>query len=555
MLKRGLPAGSRYVGPLCASAALWVAAAPQLHAQALEHYAPLAPLRPAAVDVRIAPAPPPVALPAETPLAGIHIVSAGGIESALPDLNGDAWTNGLLGRPMSPALLQDIEDAVQQRYAALHYAVLARWAPENDATTGVVTIAVSRMTLGKVTVTGGRGGQSAYVQSRLVLQPGQPVDSRRFAYDLAGLNRYPYRETAAVFTPRQGSDVADLDLIVTNHKPWEAYAGFKYGGSDHFTFRRYFAGATVGNLLGHDSLLSAQLTGSPDVALHGTPHPKFKEGVVSYSLPVARHAQFEASLDISELNFHFAPSVYRIIDTMAQAGMRLDIPARPGVSQDIRFGIEAKNELEIIFTDGVQGTRMAAEVLQAYAGYHRAWTSGHVQDDLDIVAHLSPGNLDPGNTSRHAAIYSEGRQKSQTYAYVGLTYDRTQVLTKALSWHSQVIGQVATGPVPFSEQPGLGGLSNVRGYYFIDGSYDTSLVVRNELVLRRGPKPYLFYDCGAGRDYGLHHSDVIASAGVGANFKIGKAATFHIEALRTLRAGQFTRKNTDTVLGNLTFRF
>ena len=498
---------------------------------------------------------PPVELPTGPVLTGIHIVSAD--QDHLPDLRADSVAGVMLGQPLTPALLHDIENAVQQRYAALNYSVLARWAPNGDVATGVVTIAVSRLTLGQVTVKGGRGGQAAYIEQRLSLQPGQAVDSKRFGYDLASLNRYPYRETAAVFTPRQGTDVADLDLTITNHKPWEAFFGFKYGGSQHFTFRRFYAGATVGNLLGRDSLLSVQLTGSPEVALHGAPHPKFKEGVVTYSLPLARHAQFEASLDIGELNFHFAPSVYRIIDTMAQAGMRLDIAGehRPGLSRDIRFGIEAKNELEFIFTDGIQGTRMATEVLQAYAGYHRAWTSDEVQDDLDIVAHLSPGNLDPGNTNAHARIYTEGRQTSQKYAYLGLTYDRTQVLTKALSWHSQVIGQVATGALPFSEQPGLGGLSSVRGYYFIDGSYDTSLVVRNELVLQHGPKPYLFYDIGAGRDYGLHHSDVVASAGIGANFTIGKAATFHVEALRTLRAGQFTPKNTATVLGNLTFRF
>ena len=542
------------IGLLSTSAAVWLATAPGLHAQALEHYLPPAPKRVITTpSVRVNPPPEPANLAIGPVLTGVTLVPLDS-QASLPSIT-EGWSS-LLGQPLSPALIHTIESGVQQRYAALNYAVVARWTPDAAAPSGVVRIVVAPLIVGEITVTNGRPGQAAYIQRRLGVTAGQTIDATRFADDLASLSRYPYRETQAVFTPRAGSAVADLDLVIKNHKPWGANFGFKYGGSKDLTYRRYFAGLSVGNLVGHDSLLAVQLTGSPDVALHEDPHPKFKEGVVTYSLPVARRTRFEASLDISELNFHFAPSTYRIIDTMAQAGVRLDLGSRPGgVTRDLRYGLEAKNELELIFTNSVLGTRMAAEVFQAYAGYHRARTTDTVQDDFDIVAHVSPGGLDPGNTNRHALVYSEGRQKSQTYAYVGFAYDRTQILSKTLDWHSQISGQVATGPLPFSEQAGLGGLSQVRGYYFIDGSYDTAVVVRNELIVKRGPRPYVFYDCGMGRDIGLHHSDVLASVGAGANFHVGNTATLRLEALRTLRPGQFTQKNTETLLGNLTFRF
>ena len=466
-----------------------------------------------------------------------------------------------LGQPISPDLIRRIETAVAQQYADRDEPVIAHWVPDAGVKSGIVKISVQTLVLGQVTIHGGRRGQEVYIRRRLKLRSGQAVDGARFNQGIADLNRYPFRTVEATFGPNSGK-TSDLDILIRNRKPWEAYLGFKYGGSRDLTFRRYYLGGSIGNLLGADSILSFQATGSPDVALHGAAHPRFKETVTTYSLPVGRGGQIEASLDIGELNFSISPQSYRFVDIMAQVGLRRDLRPNPasGVTSDIRYGIEAKNELELILTNSLVTTRRASEVYQVYLGYHRTSLRKEHHDDLDLVLHLSPGNLDPGNSHRQALIYSEGRQRSQTYAYLGFAYDRVQPLSRRFTWHSQVAGQVASGPIPFSEQAGLGGLGLVRGYYFIDGTYDSTLVLRNELTLGRAVrpqavKPYAFFDYGSGRDIGLNRTDMLTSTGIGARVSLGRQASLRVEAVKALRAGLFTAKGSNQILAELTLRY
>ncbi len=544
-----------------------------MHAQALEHYPPLpvSGQAPQAI-LRIVAAPDGDDDRTTGPaLLAIVLVGdpASGLDRGGITARSQAFADARLkqswlpfvGRPISPRLINQIEASLTRQYAARNLAVTVRAEPEQDLSTGVIRIRLVPIVVGKVTIPGETPAQAQFTQSRLGVHEGQAVDSQRFAYDLAALNRYPFRQTEAIFARGAAGEASDLNLIIKHSRPWEAYAGFKYSGSEDLTMRRYFVGGTVGNLLGRDSVLSFQAVVSPDLALHGARHPKFKDITANYSLPATRHMQVEASLELSELNFHFAPSIYRFVDVMATTGVRLDIAdfSRTGVASDVRFGVEAKNEQETVFTGTVQDLQISSEVMQVYAGYHRTFAEGPVHSEFDILTHVSPGGLDPGNTSVQARLYSEGRVTSARYAYVNFSYDHAMPLNRKLTWHILVTGQLATAAIPFSEQGGVGSAGLVRGYFFIDGTFDDTLVVRNELSLNRKEervtRPYVFFDAGAGKDLALGQTDVIASIGLGAMFPLPGKSTIRLEGVHTLRQGQFTKPATNALMANLTFKY
>ncbi len=256
-------------------------------------------------------------------------------------------------------------------------------------------------------------------------------------------------------------------------------------------------------------------------------------------------------LDIEQVNFVIGPSVLRLKDVMATAGWRHDLfgHGKTGVKSDIRYGLEAKNEQATWLTGGIAGLPLSSEVFQGYLGYHRAYEAGSAHSDLDILAHVSPGELDPGNRSAQFARYSDNRQTSAHYAYLNATYDVGRDLSPHLNWQAQVIAQLATGPLPYSEQTGIGSASLVRGYHLIDGSFDTLLVVRNTLSLRLKPAaltgPYLFVDAGKGHDIGLKLRNTVASCGIGASYALTQKTTLSLTLAKTLRDGQTTRKGSN----------
>jgi hemolysin activation/secretion protein len=554
------------------------------HAQALEHYAPVVPSRFAArpglrVLLPVAPADEAALGPRLKAIVVSNdpalVGGAGYFSSAEAMSPGEVRLTQVLAlsglpfldRPISRSLIGEIEAGLTAQYAARNLAVIVRVDPDQDLSTGIVHVRLIPIVVNTLSVNGAVAKSSTDIQSRLGVRQGQAVDRTRFAYDLAALNRYPFRQIEAVFAPETAGGTADLNLVVTQTRPWEVYGGFKYSGSRDLTMRRYFVGGSVGNVLGRDSVLSFQIVASPDMALHQARHPKFKDITASYSLPVTRHTQLEANLELSELNFRIAPATYRFVDLMAALGVRQDIAdfARAGVASDIRFGIEAKNEQETVFAGAVQTLQISSESLQAYAGYHTTHEAGAVRSEFDIVVHVSPGGLDPGNTSAQAQLYSEGRVKSARYAYLNFSYDHVRPLTRRLIWHSLVTGQLASAALPFSEQGGIGSAALVRGYFFIDGTFDSTLIVRNEITLNRkkegATRPYVFFDAGAGagagagQDVALGKTDVVASFGVGASVRLPAKSSLRIEGVHTLRNGQFTRAGTDSIMANLTFKY
>ncbi|MBW8880794.1 MAG: hypothetical protein JF615_05015 [Asticcacaulis sp.] len=383
------------------------------------------------------------------------------------------------------------------------------------------------------------------MRARLGLEHGAAIDRPELEADVQAANTYPFRQVHVTLRNGKAADARDVDLDVTAKRPWEVYAGIKYATITPGPLRRYYFGGSAGSLLGRDSVLTWLWTGSQDAVLRANSHPKLRDLIVTYSLPVTRRGQVEAAFNDTILGFTYLGTQYLIRDVSGSMGYRWVLRRRPaGVEADLRVGVEAKHERTLTLS-GVPSD-MGAEAYQLFAGYHRAGEASDRSSDFDLALRISPGNVDQGNSNSHQLLYS-GRPGSYAhYAYASLTYDHAMRLGQQWAWHAQVIAQAANGAVPYSEQPPVGGMGLVRGYTIFDGSFDSVAIVRNELgqapsVGGLRPRAYAFFDYGVGRDISAQTTAGMASWGLGGKITVAPKTTLTVEGVETLRNGPQTR--------------
>lgn len=149
-------------------------------------------------------------------------------------------------------------------------------------------------------------------------RPGDPIDARRLSDDLDWLNRNPFRRVQASFKPGDGLGRTDLDLAVTEARPWRVYGGYAQSGSAATGRDRYLVGAQAAGLpFVPDAVLSYQFTGAADG--FQVAHPQYVSHAARASLP--RQA-LELSYDHVESNQPVQDFVPRQVTAEVTAGWR-----------------------------------------------------------------------------------------------------------------------------------------------------------------------------------------------------------------------------------------
>ena len=490
-------------------------------------------------------------------------VSVGDIARLKDDGDIAALLHPYLGQTLSRRLIAEIEATIARHYRDLNYPFVSLSTPEQEITGGVLQVRVIEFRTGKVKVEGAKSdAEAARLRRDVSLDTGEAIDARALTYDLDWINRYPFRNVQAVFAPGTTLGVSDLTLEAREAKPWQAYAGYSNDGSPSTGFDRYFAGGAIGNLLGADSVLSAQTTVSRDV-LKGDADPHYKSAALNYTLPLGHDGQVEASADVVDTFQPGDPFSVRLKAGEGALGYRLAVSDLYGDTgeTDVRLGIEAKHQTGITYFGSLAVYDTSVEVYQAYLGYHHSDKDALGTSTFDVMVHLSPGGIDHGNSAEQALLYSQGRQAGETYGYVGATYDRITVLPAGLLLKTDAIGQFAAVALPRTEQAGLGGSSLVRGYTLDDGAFDTALVVRNELRLpgvnwkATQISPFVFTDLGYGRDNAARTTTSLASAGAGAETHVTRYVTLNVSAACTLAPDHETRAGNWLAHTNLSVAF
>ncbi len=489
------------------------------------------------------------------PTTPVQARAADGVDlSAVPRLAGDAAAvravlAPYLGHPLSRQLIAQVGVALAQYYRSVNHPFVAFATPVQDITDGVLQIRAVEFTAGDIKTKGASKKGAAFIASHIDLKSGEDLDSRDLTYDITWLNRYPYRQVQPVLAPGKTLGQTDLMLVATETRPFQVYAGYNNSGSPELGLNRYTLGGSIGSLLGPESLLSYQATGSEGVP---QAHPQYISQALVYVLPTFLHQQLEMTTDDVETNQATQPPF-----AARQKIGELNLGYRFAVSDlygdhgltDMRLGIEAKHQTSSTLFGGVDALDTSMEVYQTYLGYHHSALMAEGASDFDIALHFSPGGLDSGNSAANFDTFSHGRLKTATYSYGAFTYNRSVPLAFGTSWRLQVLGQFTGNTLPTTEQAGLGGSGLVRGYSLDDGAFDSSLVVKDELRLPSKTignlgwavvSPYLFLDMGRGRDNEKHTNTDLASTGAGADIALTQHVYFSADAAYALERGPYT---------------
>lgn len=456
-----------------------------------------------------------------------------------------------LGRPLSRKLIAEIEAAIARDYRDMNHPFVSLSTPEQEIDGGRLQIRVIEFHAGDVSVAGTRSpAEAASIRARVGLAPGEAIDARALTTDLDWINRYPFRQVQAAFTPGDALGVSNLRLAAQEGQPWQVYGGYGNDGSPSTSFDRYFIGGAIGNLLGRDSVLSGQATGSRD-ALAGRKDPNYRSLALNYTLPVGRRGLIEASTDLVDTYQTSDPFTVRLKASEGSLGYRTALSDLYGDhgETDVRFGVEARHQTGSTYFSGLDVYDASMDVYQVYAGLHHAASDAAGAANWDLELHMSPGGIGHGNSSQQLYLYSQGRTKGATYSYLTGDYQRFVPLAGRLGWNLQVIGQFSPVALPRTESAGLGGADLVRGYTLDDGAADAALIVRNELHLHGAvwgggnADPYLFADLGHGRDNFSRTNTDLASTGVGGNVHLLAHVMLKLDAAvalapdRQVRAG------------------
>ncbi|MHB8286054.1 MAG: ShlB/FhaC/HecB family hemolysin secretion/activation protein [Caulobacteraceae bacterium] len=542
-------------GLLCAAAGVALAWAASAHAQAIERNLPPARTPPAS---EIAP---PNVLPDNQDAAPIGPVLKAIIVLGPKDAVVTGFTLGLdlsraprldtpagrsllspfVGQPLSKRLIGQIEAAVARYYRERRFPFVSFSTPPQELTGGVLQVRVVEFTAGKIDVTGSAGTPTRYIEDRIRLQPGQPIDTAQLSQDLDWLNRYPYRQVEAVFQPGDDFGRTDLDLRATSQRPFQADVGYANSGSPSTGWDRYFLGVTTALPFLQDATASYQFTASANFfadqagrVFGDSAHPSYISHGLRLFVPTAPRQAIELTFDAVQTNVASDPFSIR------QETYELALSYHSALSNFVRlpgdatFGLEAKRETRETLFDGIDALDRAINVYQLYGGWADAWSDGLENTSFSATVHGSPGGLGAGNHASAFAVFTANRVTDAAYGYVNAQISRAFRLPARWTWTISGLGQYSGAPLPDTEQLGVGGQSLVRGYTLDDGAFDTAIVVRNEVrtpqlpVLQRfrladSLSPYVFADAGEGRSYVARTHVTAISTAVGADYQLGQA--------------------------------
>jgi hemolysin activation/secretion protein len=147
-----------------------------------------------------------------------------------------------VGRPLSRKLIAEVQAAVAAAYREAGRPFVSVTLPPQEVSSGVLQLRVILFKVAGIKVTG--AAPESYPPSRIRLVPGQEIDARKLETDLDWANRNPFRQVEAVFGPGKDLGMTDVNIQVTDRKPWQVYAGYANSGTLLTDRHRYYVGAS-----------------------------------------------------------------------------------------------------------------------------------------------------------------------------------------------------------------------------------------------------------------------------------------------------------------------
>lgn len=377
--------------------------------------------------------------------------------------------------------------------------------PEQDVSSGILTLVIIVGEFDGVTVSGNRHFSSGSIKSMMRHKKGKPLDEKQLLNDLALLNQNPYRSVNATLVPGKTRGKTDVHLDVKDRMPITAYIGADNTGSGETVEERVFGGFRLGNLFGMGHLLSYQFTASSNFG-------PFQAHTGEYVMPLPWHHTLKIYGGYSKVkpyiqNFKSKGKSYQI-------STRYRIPTTPLYTQQkaaLSFGFDFKhsnNNLAFIAEDEIPIISKNVNLSQIAVGYD--YINQHEKGvfSADVNLFYSPAQIFKNQSDSALSCLRKGAQNTYIYGRFDLT-SMTQ-LKSDFSLLMRGRAQLASNALLPSEQCSIGGENSVRGYHERVYNFDDAINANLELHTPHYPllgkyntsRLYglMFVDFGAGWD-------------------------------------------------------
>ncbi|MCB1116067.1 MAG: ShlB/FhaC/HecB family hemolysin secretion/activation protein [Chlamydiia bacterium] len=366
--------------------------------------------------------------------------------------------------PLNGETIAAIKNRVIEYYGNAGRPVVAISVPEQDVTDGVLQLIVTEGKLGKVTCTGNKWFSEKRLLEGIQLEPGQSISANLLDQNLYWLNRNPYRQIDAVYTPGSLDGTTDIELICKDRLPLRVYGGIDNTGNDVTGNNRLFTGIHWGNVFWTDQRLSYQFATSSDFK-------RFQAHTLYYEIPLPK---WQHLLNIyggySHVDADFpVPTLqkirFRTHGFSLQTSLRYDITlrARKNFLHEVTWGFDFKRTNNNLDLGGIPIiSKSNVNLTQFQLGYNLGYATPPLSLSFEIEGYYSPGKWISDQTD-------ENYQTLRPYAKNQYVYSRTALsliynFYQKWALHTTLRGQIASNNLLPSEEYGLGGYNTVRGY-------------------------------------------------------------------------------------------
>ena len=248
--------------------------------------------------------------------------------------------------------IQRALESLELAYRERGYGIVQVILPEQDITKGVVQFRVKQPTVGRVLIEGNKHFDAQNIRRSLpTVKEGETPNSKAIARNLQVTAEHPVKETNVLLRSAASEDQVDVNIKVSDRKPWRAFLSGDNTGTPETGSYRVGFGYQHSNLFNRDHSLTGQYITSPDHV------DDVQIYALGYRIPLY---EWNAALDLiggySNVDSGVVGGLFNVAGSGTVAGARLSyfLPKWGEVDQKLALGLDYRAfKNEVIF--GGQG--------------------------------------------------------------------------------------------------------------------------------------------------------------------------------------------------------
>lgn len=467
-----------------------------------------------------------------------------------------------IGTKITLAEVYDIAAQLTAKYRNEGYILTQVVIPPQTIDGGTVRMRVVEGFVDKVTVEGGMGVDTAFLQGYAKkINASKPLNSKTLERYILLINDLPGMSGRAVLSPSPNVVGASDVTIFVERKPYDAFFQIDNRGSRFLGPLQVNAGGRLNNMFGLYEGLSFQFVTAPD----GWPDRELDFGSIAWSQPVNHEGtRVSVGYSITSTEPGYTLTPFDIEGLARSANIEVMHPFIRSRQQNL-YGTLRFNYIDTERNDnlGLGKTEDRLRVLRLAGTYQ--FTDGFLGLNT-LNAELSKG-LDILNMKEKDSLNATRARGEPEFFKATMEISRIQRVTNMIEIFGSVQGQKSAHKLLASEEFGVGGINYGSGYNNSEITGEDGVAGRLELRLNNPVKApvnfsqvYGFYDIGKVWD---NDSTVvkdrqrsIASAGLGLRVNVNDNLAGTFEAAMPLTRTVETEGDKDLRLfGSLTARF